>query len=139
MALELFESTSDRVWYRPDIEGNRALPAEHAFAVEISPMTAAEHRRSEERLGLTKLGKRVNFTARYNALREDVLRHHVHAVRGLRISREKDGQRVAEDVTDVGGLLELGNPQALETIVEDIYSAIKDHSLLEDGLLGKSA
>lgn len=134
----MIENADESVWYAPDIDDNRSLPEGDRFAVRISPMSAAEYRRAEDRLGMTKLGRKVNFTARYNAMREEALRKHVLEVRGLRVTRSRNGERTAEEIRDVNGLLGLANPQAREAIAEDIYSAVKDHSLLEDGLLGKS-
>ena len=56
------------------------------------------------------------------------------AVEGLVVRRVKNGRGSLDHIDTVAGVIMLGH----DAILEDIHTAIKNHSKLEEGLLGKS-
>lgn len=131
--MELTIFASDAVWYSPDYKDNRDLPEDQRFAVEILPMTAHEMRRVEESHGKITKAK-INFSKRYNAIREAVLRRCVSNVKNLFVSEVCGGKRTRKEIKDVSGLVQI----APEEVLEDIFTAIKDNSILDDGIVKNS-
>lgn len=120
---------SDGIWYCPDIQDNRELPEDERFSVLIVPMTAEQMRRVEESHG-TVTKKKINFTRRYNRVRGDTLAKCIRDVEGCRVKILKNGKEEIRIIKTGQALVEVVN----EEILEDIYQALRDHSLLEQGM-----
>jgi hypothetical protein len=134
MSIEIMQFDEEAIWYAPDIGDNRQQCEDDRFAVLIKPATAQQLRRMEERHGKVTRGK-MNFTRRYNAIRAEVISTCVLEIRNLFMMAAKvDGSRERREVKDPIELAKVAG----EPLLEDIMDAIKDQSLLEDGLLGKS-
>ena len=133
MGFEIHQ-VEDTVWYAPDVEDNREKHDVEQFAVQLTPMSAADMRRAEE----SKVGKvtraKFNWARRYNALRADVLRKCIRSVRNCTFVTTKDGRQVRTAVTTGEALLAIAG----EDLLEELLGALKDQSRLADGLVGKS-
>ena len=131
MGIVLTQIEDDVVWYTPDIGDNRKKPLAEQCRVLLAPLSLADLRRAEREASTPTAG----FSEYLNRLREDVLRKSVKRIEGLRMRHVKNGTETFEDITKVERLIELG----VESVLQDLYSGIVDHSRLEEGLLGKSA
>lgn len=132
MGFEIHQ-VEDTVWYAPDVEDNREKPEAEQFAVELTPLSAADMRRTEEsRVGKVTRGK-FNWARRYNALRSDILLKCIKRVQNCTAVVTKGGQKVRTAITTGQALLAIAG----EELLEELFGALKDQSRLADGLLGK--
>lgn len=134
IGIELHSYEELAVWYAPDIMDNLAKKEENRFAVSLMPMSRQEIQRIEE--GNSKLtpGKKVNLTKSWNKSRDLILRKCIAEVRHFAWTPK--GQERIQVTTGVQ-LLACGRPE-IEGVLEELLKAIKDQSILAEGLLGKS-
>ena len=137
----------DREEYVPDVDDNRDCaarndPADPPFVVEIEPMDGREFRKA--RLLETKAikGKRISMGSAQEAdgkLKARVIRTRCHAVQNYAIRDPRTGAviRPSTGAELVDAILSPGVPASEMEILEDIFDAIVDRSLLDEGLLGK--
>lgn len=116
--------------YAPNVGNNRELA--EPFTVLISPMSAAELRQADAGFGVITKGD-VNLFERYAAFRAHVFERCVREIHGLAVRRVTSAAAKIEPVTTVADLLKYGTDE----ILDDVFSAIKDHSRLEAGLVKK--
>jgi len=125
----------DTVWYAPDVGDNRDKHEVDQFAVELTPMSAAEMRRIEEsRIGKVTRAK-FNWVRRYNASRVDVLGRCIKRVRNCTAVVTKGGVETRTSITAGADLLTIAG----EELLEDLIGALRDQSRLAEGLVGKSS
>lgn len=136
--MELTRIEDPQVWYSPDIHDNREKPEAERFAVLLKPLTRQDMI-AAKRAPVSKLQEECKDGAamleRWDTVRDAVLRASVVEVRNLHVRRVKGGEETITDVVGVDGLIETN----ADAVLNDIYAAVEDHSILADGLLGKSA
>jgi len=130
MELHVF----DEARYAPDYRDNRDLPEDKRFFVTVVPMTGPEYRQLEESHGKLTRGGNINYVRRYNKLRARAITKCVTGVENLTLTEVKNGQKTSSMITTGKRLAEIAPAE----ILEDIIDAIKNQSLLADGLVGKS-
>jgi hypothetical protein len=134
--IKLVSYDSEAVWYRPDFHDNREESKKNPMRVLLEPMSGAEYRRIEEQHGGVKKGG-VNFTHRHNVINADVIRQRVKEIENCSVDVVgKDRVRTKANITTPGDLLKYAG--GAEDLLQDIVNAIRDHSLLEEGLEKKS-
>lgn len=133
--MEIHSYEADWVWYVPDFKTNRELPEDEQFRVQLVPLSKRDYQKLEAgHLALKKLSKK-QIAERYNKMKEHVVAKSVMNVENLsHVVIKKSGERVVEDIK-TGEELAKHVP---EEVIEDIISALKDQSLIEEGLQGKS-
>lgn len=134
MEITLIES-ADGVWYAPDVGNNRELPESKQARALIVPMTGREMQRLEEQGFKMSRGAKLNIGHNLNKTREAIIARCVREIVNLTV-RRKGQEPVA--VTDGVALNKLAGMGMADLIAADILEAIKDHSLLEEGLEKKS-
>jgi hypothetical protein len=85
-------------------------------------------------LRITRAGK-LNIGQRLNRVREAILKKCVKEIRGLRL---RDKQGAITEIKTVDALLTFAGHAMVDAILVDLFDAIKDHSLLEEGFEKKS-
>lgn len=132
--MEICSYEEVAVWYEPDYRDNRDRPEGERMGVLLAPASRGEMQRLEERRGQLSRGGKINPTRRYNKMRVDVLTKCVREVDNLTLKRVlKEGRPEMVPITTGAELVR----HAPEDLLEDILSALKDQSQLEDGLRGK--
>jgi hypothetical protein len=131
MKIEIFDDSS---WYAIDYRDNREQPEAEQMAALILPMTHQELRRVEEQAGTVRGKGKRNLIREYNRTRESILLRCVKEVRGVVLSSHRDGITVERSVTDPA---EFVTTIAPEEVLADLMEAIRDHSHLAAGLVGK--
>jgi len=132
MDIHSFEEES--IWYSPDYKENRDLPDDQQFSVCIMPMSKRQlHRLEEKHSQLSRSGK-VNYVKRYNKMRSEILESCVTEVRHLTLVVSKGGVKSQVAIESSEDLIK----HAPDVILDDILNVIKDQSLLEEGMPGKS-
>ena len=136
--MELTSFEEEAVWYAPDFHDNRELEAEDRFEVLIQPLPRRDLQRLQEaHQGSLHKGKRTNVMRRYHKMRDQAIAKCVLDVRNLSWRRVVKGEVRTETIDSADALLASTAP-AVDEIIEDIMSALKDQSVLEDGVRGKS-
>jgi hypothetical protein len=116
------KALEDLVWYIPDVDDNRSDP--EPLRVQLQPMLAHDWRAVERGMG-TPTGKKTNFVARAQAMMERVISSNVKAVENYSVG--------SKQITTGEELFKHGE----KDVVEDVYRALSDISLLNDGAMGK--
>lgn len=129
----------DTVWYAPDIGDNLEKHETEQFAVQLATMNAAEMKRlTEARAGKVTSGK-YNWLRRHHQVRDEILTRCVKSIRNLSMETVKDGRATISKITKVAELIEAAAPDSpADTVLEQILDALKDHSKLAEGIVGKS-
>ncbi len=131
MALSFDAVDDSKQWYRPKVPGNMDPDEPNPFAVLISMMSAKEMRKLGRANGKFTKGL-DDFVAQAQALELQIIRDHVHGVRGFNVG-DKEPTNGAELLDALAKI----PARAYELILSDIIEAIKDASVLRDGLLDK--
>lgn len=131
----------DEVWYAPDIGDNRDPDKEpdQRFAVRIVPMTAAEMQKlTEVHAGKVTRGSKYNWLKRYHAARDKILQRCASAVRNLNVEVVRNGATTTKSITTIDELIAFAHPDSpADKVLEELVEALKDHSKLDEGLVGK--
>jgi hypothetical protein len=133
--MELCNYESESVWYVPDYRDNREMPEDEQFAVRVVPMSHRDYQQLEEKHGGAIRNAKVNALRRYHKLRADVITRCVLEVEHLTLRTVRKGGAVDEVEIKTGAELVAAAPGDM---LEDILGAIKDTSLLTEGVRGKS-
>jgi hypothetical protein len=120
MARDIKVSTSDWVTYIPNVDENRQDP--NPLTVELHPMSAADVRAHQRALGSNKGSQ--NFMARSQQMWLEVFRTRVRNVQNYRFNGK-----------DILTGEDLFNTE--DAIVNDVYEALTNMSILSAGVLGK--
>jgi len=132
--MDIHSYEEDSVWYSPDYKENRDLPDDQQFSVCILPMSRKQlHRLEEKHSQLSRSGK-VNYIKRYNKMRTEILSSCITEVHHLTLVVSKGGVKSKVAIESSDDLIKY----APDEILDDILSSIKDQSLMEEGIAGKS-
>jgi len=133
--MEIHSYESESVWYAPDYKDNRELPEADQFRVRLVPIPKPDYQKLEAaHTTLKKISKR-QVLLRFNRMKESIVAKCILEVENFhhRIYKEDGSSEVVPITT--GQELVTHSP---EEIVDGILSALKDQSLIEEGLRGKS-
>lgn len=127
MEIKLIKST-EGVWYAPDIDDNREKPESLQMRALIVPMSGHEMQRLEEQ-GIKFTRGKLNIGARINRVRQAILTRCVQKIVNLKIENEQ--------IETGAALVSYSGYGPVDMLILDIFEAIKDHSILEEGLSKK--
>jgi len=137
MDITLIEA-AEGVWYAPDIGDNRELAEEAQMRALIVPMSGHEMQRLEEQcLRLTR-GSKLNLGKRLNRVKAAIVSRCVKRFANLRVNDERQKPATVREIRDGAELVGFAGYAPIDAIVEDLCEAIKDHSMLEEGMAKKS-
>lgn len=136
MGITVKLNVEDSVTYVPDIQDNRDAATEggEVFEVDILPMSGAEYDKLHtEMLGTGKARAVMKNSKKFI---KRIVSERVIAVRGF-TATAPDGETIepktGAELYRVAMLADVATAE----MIDDIVLAIKDHSVLEDGELGK--
>lgn len=139
MGITVHLNTEDVVTFVPDFQNNReeAADGESAFEVDILPMSGADYDKLHSAMmgGSKRSARSVMKHAK--AFFKRIFVEHVVAVRGF-TARGSDGSVVEEpkNGSELYRVCMLADA-ATADLVDHIVEAVKDHSVLTEGDLGK--
>lgn len=138
--MDLFANDVLEEWYAPDFRDNREKPEAERAEVKLKPLSTSELKQIESS-GLVKISKSKDILGSYEkrtwAAKTRVLRTHIGEVRNF--FQVKNGERKAIATADELVDFCLENEAALIILLEDMYGALLDRTVLDEGLRKNSS
>ena len=128
-------SQPEGVWYAPDVFDNREKPEDQRVKMFILPATGREIQRLEEQgLRLNRRGG-IDLGKRMNQARAALVSRCVQEIANLPVRDASTG--VVKHVENGEQLVALAGNAVADDLIRDAVEAIKDHSVLLEGVSKK--